>query len=267
MLFRSPGATAEPATPPSAESSGEAEAATTSAAVSPESEREVKAILRGIERTTSRLWVVNREYRVLASAGSLRHPAVAGARDAKAEEDYDPDLLEDVAHFLFARLVGRPSEDFDESSPQEALASSPEVASAFQGAPRSAVRATRDRKAVIVAAAYPIWSDNEVVGAVVAEETTNSILSVRSRALERLLLATLAAFVLAAAALATIATRISVRIRRLRDEAEGAIDDQGRIARGISVSKDADEIGDLSRSFASLLQRLGEHNEIGRAHV
>ena len=75
-----------------------------------------------------------------------------------------------------------------------------------------------------------------------------------------MLFRSLAAFVLAAAALATIATRISVRIRRLRDEAEGAIDDQGRIARGISVSKDADEIGDLSRSFASLLQRLGEHN-------
>ena len=49
-------------------------------------------------------------------------------------------------------------------------------------------------EAVIVAAAYPIWSDNEVVGAVVAEETTNSILSVRSRALERLLLATLVSF-------------------------------------------------------------------------
>jgi two-component system sensor histidine kinase ChvG len=228
-----------------------AESAAAPPAAPADSGREVKAILRGIERTTSRLWVVNREFRVLALAGSLKRSETGAP---------EPEFLERVAHVLFSGLVQGPSEDFDEASPQDALASNPEIAAAFQGAPRSAARHSPDRKAVIVSAAHPIWAGNEVVGAVIAEETTNSVLSVRSRALERLLLATLAAFVLAAAALGTIATRISVRILRLRDEAEGAIDAQGRIAREISVSRDGDEIGDLSRSFSALLGRLAAHH-------
>jgi two-component system sensor histidine kinase ChvG len=213
--------------------------------------REVRAILRGIERTTSRIWVVNREFQVLAQAGSLRRPE---------GETPEFDWAEWAAHLLFSGLVGGPVEDFDESSPQDALSSSPVVSAAFQGAPRSAARQTSDKKAVIVAAAHPIWAGDDVVGAVIAEETTNSILSVRSRALERLLLATLAAFVLAAAVLGTLATSISGRIRRLRDEAEAAIDAEGRIARDISISKSSDEIGDLSRSFSALLGRLAEHH-------
>ena len=212
---------------------------------------EISAILKGLERTTSRIWVVNREYRVLALAGSLKRSeprTVAGG------------WIERAGHLLFAGVVQRPSEDFDEATPQDALASGKEIAAAFQGAPRSGMRPTADGKAVIVSAAYPIWAADEVVGAVVAEETTNSILSVRSRALERLLLATLAAFVLAAAVLGTLATRISWRIRRLRDEAEGAIDAQGRIAHPMSGSRAGDEIGDLSRSFSALLARLAEHH-------
>ena len=64
----------------------------------------------------------------------------------------------------------------------------------------------------------------------VAEETTNSVMSVNSDALERLLLFTLAAFAGAGAVLIGFATRLSMRIRRLRDEAESAIDARGHIA-------------------------------------
>ena len=211
---------------------------------------EIDAILKGLERTTSRIWVVNREYRVLALAGTLKH---AEPRTANR-------WIDRASQFLFAGLVKRPSEDFDEATPQDALASGRDIAAAFQGAPRSGMRPTSDGKAVIVSAAYPIWSGDEVGGAVVVEETTNSILAVRSRALQRLLLATLAAFVLAAAVLGTLATHISWRIRRLRDEAEGAIDAQGRIAHPMSGSLAGDEIGDLSRSFSALLGRLAEHH-------
>ena len=65
----------------------------------------------------------------------------------------------------------------------------------------------------------------------VAEETTNPVASLRSNALERLLLLTLAAFAGAAALLIAFATRLSMRIRSLRNEAESAIDARGRITR------------------------------------
>lgn len=212
---------------------------------------EVAAILKGIERTTSRIWVVNREYRVIALSGSLRR-ALPPAQDLG--------WLERLIQFAIASILKRPSEDFDEASPEDVLSSGREVMAALQGAPRTRIRQTSDGKAAIVSAAHPIWSGDEVIGAVVVEESTNSILSVRNQALERLLFATLAAFVLAGAVLLGLATRISWRIRRLRDEAEGAIDAQGRITHAFSGTNAGDEIGDLSRSFSSVLERLAEHH-------
>jgi len=45
----------------------------------------------------------------------------------------------------------------------------------------------------------------------------------------------------------------------LRDDAERAIDAQGRVNTPLSASHAGDEIGDLSRSFASVLDRLGQY--------
>jgi two-component system sensor histidine kinase ChvG len=55
------------------------------------------------------------------------------------------------------------------------------------------------------------------------------------------------------------ASSISSRIRRLRDQAELAIDSQGRVRQQIVASKNRDEIGDLSRSFSSIVSRLGQY--------
>ena len=116
----------------------------------------------------------------------------------------------------------------------------------------------------MISAAHPIWNGDEVAGAVVVEESTNPILSVRSQALERLLVLTLAAFAVAAAVLIWFATRISTRIRRLRDEAETAIDAHGRLAhphsRLLTAQNAGDEIGDLSRSFSAMLAKLSQHH-------
>ncbi|MSQ50981.1 MAG: hypothetical protein EXR28_03730 [Betaproteobacteria bacterium] len=214
-------------------------------------EGEVAAILKGLERSTSRIWVVNREFRVIALAGSLRRAVLPGN---------DAGWLEYLMQLVMTQVLQWPSEDFDEAAPEDVLSSGREVIAALQGAPRTRIRQTSDGKAAIVSAAHPIWSGDEVVGAVVVEESTNSILSVRNQALQRLLFATLAAFVIAGAVLLGLATRISWRIRRLRDEAEGAIDAQGRITHAFSGSSAGDEIGDLSRSFSSVLARLTEHH-------
>jgi two-component system sensor histidine kinase ChvG len=140
------------------------------------------------------------------------------------------------------------------------LASGSDVAAALQGTPATRARRTHDGRAVVLSAAHPIWNGDQVAGAVVTEETTNSVMSVRSAALERLLLLTLAAFGGAAVLLMAFATRLSIRIRGLRDEAESAIDARGRITRLTAGSDAADEIGDLSRSFTAVLERLAEHH-------
>jgi len=206
---------------------------------------EIAAILKGLERSNSRIWVVSRDFRVLALTGSLKRTDAA-----------PPGALE----LLLGWLLAQPSEEFDEAIAQDALAAGREVASALQGAASVRARRTRDDRAVVLSAAYPIWVGDEVVGAVVVEETTNRIASLRSQALEQLLVVTLALFALVGAVLFWFATRISSRIRRLADEAEAAIDARGRVTRLTTASGAGDEIGDLSRSFTTVLERLARYN-------
>jgi dedicated sortase system histidine kinase len=208
---------------------------------------EVDAILLGLQRASSRIWVVDGNYQVVAAAGSLRR-----ATDVASETPWWQPLI--------GWLIPRPTEDFVEGQPEDLLATGSDVAAALQGTPATRTRHTRDARAVVISAAHPIWNGDQVAGAVVTEETTNSVMSVKSAALERLLLLTLAAFAGAGVLLMAFATRLSVRIRRLRDEAESAIDARGRITQLTAGSDAADEIGDLSRSFSAVLERLAEHH-------
>jgi two-component system sensor histidine kinase ChvG len=211
---------------------------------------EIAAILRGVQRSSSRIWVVNRRYQVLALAGSLRQPAPPEDRGA----------LLTWWRRAIGWLIPRPTEDFAEALPDDVLATSRDITAALQGTPGTRMRRTPDGRAVVLSAAYPIWNGDEVAGAVVVEETTNPIVSLRSAALERLLVLTLAAFAGVGALLIAYATRLSHRIRRLRDEAESAIDARGRITHLAAGSNAGDEIGDLSRSFSAMLSRLAQHH-------
>ncbi len=216
-----------------------------------ERRQEVTAILRAVQRSSSRIWVINQRYKVLALAGSLR-------RDAPEESARGH--LGRIWAAAAGWLIRRPSEDFVESVPDAANSAEREIAAALQGAPGTRSRQTRDGRAVVVSAAHPIWSGREILGAVVVEETTNPILSLRGAALERLLGLTLAVFAGVGLILIVFATRLSQRIRRLRDEAESAIDASGHIRRLSAGSDSGDEIGDLSRSFSAMLEKLAQHH-------
>jgi len=210
-----------------------------------DADAEITAILKGLERASSRIWVVSRDYHVLALAGSL-----------KRADSAPPSLVERSLGWLLAP----PTEEFDDAIAEDAIAAGREVSGALQGAAGTRTRNTRDGQAVVVSAAFPIWVGDQVHGAVVVEETTNRIASLRSQALERLLVVTLVLFFLVASMLLWFATRITNRIRRLSDEAEAAIDAHGRVTRLTTASDAADEIGDLSRGFTKVLRRLAGYN-------
>jgi dedicated sortase system histidine kinase len=215
-----------------------------------QAQAEIAAILRGVQRTESRLWVVNRRYQVLALEGSLRRAVLPQEEGG----------LRAAWRRIAGWVIDRPREDFAEAVPDNVLAASRDISSALLGTPGTRTRRTPDGRAVVLSAAHPVWSGDQIVGAVVVEETTNPIASLRSDALERLLVLTLTVFVGVAALLFVYATRLSQRIRRLRDEAEGAIDARGRLAQIATGSDAGDEIGDLSRSFSAMLARLAQHH-------
>src|SRR5207244_5752296 len=95
-------------------------------------------------------------------------------------------------------------------------------------------RGTRDHDVAILSSAQPIFVGDDIVGAVVVEETTGAIQLLKESALENLLAVTLAVVGAALVILLAFATRLTARIRRLHAEAEAAIDPQGRVRGAIT---------------------------------
>ncbi len=215
---------------------------------------EIAQIISGLSRTTARIWVVDRDGAVLARAGTLKAPHL---------QVPPASLGERLSRATFGRLYGlvldQPSEDFADDA---ATAGSPrgrDVEGALAGILTTDRRPTSDGRAVIVSAAHPIWVGDTVKGAVIVEETGNAVLAQRNRAFERLFNIVLAVLLVGSLALTLYATWLSSRIRRLRDDTERAIDDQGRVRAPLASSNAGDEIGDLSRSFGNVLGRLSDY--------
>ncbi|HTS21288.1 MAG TPA: ATP-binding protein [Casimicrobiaceae bacterium] len=237
------------------------DAAPRSGSVATPGSPEIAQILHGLSRTTARIFVVDREQHVLARAGSLkRAPAPeAPAPDASYPARFVAWLDREALQPLYARLLQSPTEDFSDERPGRAVATGKDVEGALAGILTIDRRPTADGKAVIVAAAHPIWVGDEVKGAVIVEETTNAVLAERNRAFARLFNIVLAALLVGSVALTLYASWLSMRIRRLRDEAEAAIDARGRVRGKLPGSSARDEIGDLSRSFGNALARLTQY--------
>ena len=189
----------------------------------------------------SRLWVVDARSRVRGLAGSLKELAPATASWMRP----------------FASLVSPapPVKPGDETQPMRS-----QVNRALIGVSSTEWRGTRDRDVAILSAAQPIFVGDDIVAAVVVEETTGAIQILKQSALKELLLVTLAVMAAALAVLLAFATRLATRIRRLHAEADAAIDAQGRVRGDITPTRAGDEIGDLTRSMSAVLARLREYN-------
>ncbi|MCL2872323.1 MAG: ATP-binding protein [Betaproteobacteria bacterium] len=221
-------------------------------------QQQLETALTPLVPNNVRLWVVDRDLRVLARLGSLHRLIDERPPQPFSWSDPWPWLRALLVEPIYTRLIDQPTEDFVDEPGTQALASAREVEGALSGIPMLGQRPTTDRAATVTVATTPIWSGDRVAGAVIVEETTNGILAARNQAFERLFSLLLAAVLLIAAVLIAYASRLSARIRRLRNEIEHAVDARGR-AHAIAASADAgDEIGDLSRSFSDVLGRLEE---------
>jgi dedicated sortase system histidine kinase len=229
-------------------------------------ETEVAQILRGLGRSTARIWVLDGERHVLARTGSLRRapaPLTPPTPEhyTSVSQRYWRVIKQATLRRAYDRMLRQPNDDFIDDRASSSDLRGSEISAALGGKPMNRWRQTRDGSTVILSAAHPIWNGDRVAGLVLAEETTNEIMALRKKALEGLLSTTLAVFVLGAGSLLLFASRLSTRIRRLRDEAEAAVDSHGRVQQLIAGSTAGDEIGDLSRSFSSLLTKLSEHSK------
>lgn len=144
---------------------------------------------------------------------------------------------------------------------QREVAAQELTARAVAGKAESTLFAGPYENRVIVAAAAPIYAADgtHVIGVIQLAQTADRWLTLRDRALTRLLNLTLFATLFAVGAAFWFAGRMTLRISRLGQASETALSREGSVARVLPESEAKDELGDLSRSFSSLLGRLDEY--------
>ena len=152
------------------------------------------------------------------------------------------------------------SEDFKEANQAKTL-DIQGVEEGLQGSPNIIHYQLNNANVEVMAAITPLFSDDKVVGAVVVEQTTNSILALKNRIIEESITFTIISFVVIGLGLLLFASRISSRIRHLRNQAGSAISKDGRIVSNIDQVRARDEIGDLSRTLSTMLSQLQEQNQ------
>ena len=194
-------------------------------------------------RAGRRVWVLDSGAQVLSTLGKLQK-----------------DFSDQPLNIFYSFILPMTPKNFKDDLAGASRLEGDEIMLALQGSVTSRWRASPDGKAIIVSAAAPIWIDDEVRGVVVVEETTNSILMLQRNALVSLFNKTLLVFFIITLTLLIFATRLSLRLRRLSLDASEAIDEHGRVVGKITGSRASDEIGDLSRSYAAMLERLKEYN-------
>lgn len=205
---------------------------------------EIESLIKRLGRMEGRrVWVLDERRRVLARGGTL-----------------DRDAPVAPINPLYSLLLRPPSGELFEEHPVVSQLSGAEIDAALSGRADTRWKATSDKNLWIVSAAYPVWSDEQIVGVVVVEESSLAIQTVTREALANLFNKTLLVCLVGALALLLFASRIGVRLHRLRNEAEASIDSHGRVTGTLSDSHGGDEIGELSRSFSTMMERLRQYN-------
>ena len=140
-----------------------------------------------------------------------------------------------------------------------------EVRAALAGTPTTSWRAADAGGGVVLAAAVPIEDATGARGVLLFEQADAAVPALARRALTGLALATLSALVVAALVLLAFGATLSWRIRRLRDAAERAVRTSGRLDGPMPLADSRDELGDLARSFARLVDEVRSYTDYLRS--
>lgn len=139
-----------------------------------------------------------------------------------------------------------------------------ETEAALRGESAVGWRPASTQHSVVLSAAVPLGGKGEF-GALLLERTSDTLLLWTNRGLGGLLLGGLITVLIASAVLFGYAGYLSYRIRRLRTAAETALSSDGKLRGRFPRSKAHDDVGELSRAFARLLDQIGEYNEYLRS--
>ncbi len=213
-----------------------------------EPSKHIEKLLEKLDLPHSRIRVLDQKGQVRARFGKLQ------------EEGSHKTFLHGVFDPIYRLFTETFTENFTETKQAKTL-DIKGIEEGLQGHSNITHYQLPDVTVEVMAAITPLFDGDRVVGAVVVEQTTNSILALKNRMIEESIGFTVLTFILVGAGLLLFASRISSRIRRLRDQAKNAISKDGRIVSTIHSVSARDEIGDLTRTLATMLNQLQEQNE------
>lgn len=218
----------------------------------------IESLLTSLKTTNSRIWIVDSHHRVLGIGGRLkRHDDEA----ISTQTDMASTSLFSVLIKLFYRLtLGQPNNDFTDTYSASSKLDNPAITAALNGTPYAHWRETDNQNIKIIFAAQPVYINERITGAIAIEENSNNILLLQNRVIEAMINMSIIAFLLTTGVLLLFATRLSLRIHRLRNEVDASISDDGQIQQVEIHNSSGDEIGDLGRSFSTMLNRLSQYN-------
>jgi len=225
-------------------------------------------------RFDSRIRVIGPDGRLLADSSTIAPPKVLHAvNTADRTEEGDADSTDSSASEnwlyrvaslpvrIYRRYFRPPAPPLYESADyyaSRALYDGPEIRAALDGRYGAITRiSTGGQVSVTLYSAIPVLEESGIEGAVLISRSTYKILQNLYEL--RLDLARIFAWTLAAvlAISAFLYFRISLPLKKLSAEAQSCADKRGRIlSTALYGAKRHDEIGELSRSFTVLLEKL-----------
>ncbi len=223
---------------------------------------EIDRIVAGMGHNNSRIQVVDRSGRVLLSVGNIQSATgllLSSGQDETAINKYWLYIQNRILNPLYYQFLTKPSNDFIDDLYSGISREGAHIDEALKGEAATQFRTLADTETRLLEAAHPILANGEIMGAVVVDQNMNGLRTFRNQAMETLFNTMLAVMFVVTLGLFFSASRISSRIRVLRNQAEGIIDKAGRVQNTIVATRSSDEIGDLSRSFSNIVERLSQY--------
>ena len=223
---------------------------------------ELNRIVDGMGNINYRIQVVDRTGRVLHTVGDIQTATGLSLTPDRSDEPankYWQYVKDRVLNPIYYQVLTKPTNDFIDELYTGVTLAGAHIDSALRNEPMTQFRTLAGTETRLLEAAYPITAGGDVLGAVVVDQNMNGIRTFRNQAMETLFNTILAVMLVVTIGLFFFASRISSRIRSLRNQAEGIIDERGRMQNTIVASKNSDEIGDLSRSFSNIVERLTQY--------
>jgi len=217
----------------------------------------MESLLARLMRPQNRIWIVDNNQQVIGMAGDLHQVT---SKQSKQQNLNDTSLFSILMKLFYHITLEQPYDGFSDSLSSASRLDNPAIVAALSGNAKTDWRTTENKNINITIAAHPVYLNDEIVGAIAIEENSSSILIRQNKVIEAMVNMALLAFLLTFGVLLIFATRLSLRIHKLRNEVDASIADDGKVQNTQVNSKSSDEIGDLGRSFSAMLKRLSQYN-------